>query len=126
MTSVSKYVYIDKLDDIVNKYNNTYHDTIKMKPVDVKSNRYIDFSKEINNKNPISKIGDDVRISKYKNVFAKCYTPNWSEEIFVIKKVENTVLQTYVIMIIMGKKLLGRFTKMNCKKQIKKSLELRK
>ena len=62
MTSVSKYVYIDKLDDIVNKYNNTYHDTIKMKPVDVKSNGYINFSKEINNKNPISKIGDDVRI----------------------------------------------------------------
>ena len=62
MTSVSKCVYIDKLDDMVNKYNNTYHDTIKMKPVDVKSNGYIDFSKEINNKNPISKIGDDVRI----------------------------------------------------------------
>ena len=62
MTSVSKYVYIDKLDDMVNKYNNTYHDTIKMKPVDVKSNGYIDFSKEINNKNRISKIGDDVRI----------------------------------------------------------------
>ena len=62
MTSVSKYVYIDKLDDMVNKYNNTYHDTIKMKPVDVKSNGYINFSKEINNKNPISKIGDDVRI----------------------------------------------------------------
>ena len=61
MTSVSKYVYIDKLDDMVNKYNNTYHDTIKMKPVDAKSNGYIDFSKEINNKNPISKIGD-VRI----------------------------------------------------------------
>ena len=126
MTSVSKYAYIDKLDDIVNKYNNTYHDTIKMKPVDVKSNRYIDFSKEINNKNPISKIGDDVRISKYKNVFAKCYTPNWSEEVFVIKKVENTVPRTYDIMIIMGKKLLECFTKTNCKKQIKKSLELRK
>ena len=62
MTSVSKCVYIDQLDDMVNKYNNTYHDTIKMKPVDVKSNGYIDFSKEINNKNPISKIGDDVRI----------------------------------------------------------------
>ena len=126
MTSVSKCVYIDKLDDMVNKYNNTYHDTIKMKPVDVKSNGYIDFSKEINNKNRISKIGDDVRIWKYKNVFAKCYTPNWSEETFVIKKVENTVPQTYVIMIIMGKKLLERFTKTNCKNQIKKSLELRK
>ena len=65
MTSVSKNVYIDKLDDIVNKYNNTYHSTIKMKPVDVKSNTYIDSSKEINNKDPKFKIGDIVRISKH-------------------------------------------------------------
>ena len=71
MTSISKYVYIDKLDDIVNKYNNTYHSTIKMKPIDVKSNTYIDSSKEINNKEPKFKIGDIVRISKYKYIFAK-------------------------------------------------------
>ena len=90
MTSISKTVYIDKLDDIVNKYNNTYS-TIKMKPVDVKSNTYIDFSKEVNDKNPKSKIVDNVRISKYKNVFTKGYNPNWSEEVFVIKKVKNTV-----------------------------------
>ena len=90
MTSISKTVYIDKLDDIVNKYNNTYS-TIKMKPVDVKSNTYIDFSKEVNDKNPKSKIADNVRISKYKNVFTKGYNPNWSEEVFVIKKVKNTV-----------------------------------
>ena len=86
MTSISKNVYIDKLDDIVNKYNNTYHSTIKMKPVDVKSNTYIDSSKEINDKDPKFKIGDIVRISKYKNIFAKGYVPNWSEEVFVIKK----------------------------------------
>ena len=79
MTSISKNVYIDKLDDIVNKYSNTYHSTIKMKPVDVKSNTYIDSSKEINDKDPKFKIGDIVRISKYKNIFAKGYTPNWSE-----------------------------------------------
>ena len=79
MTSIPKNVYIDKLDDIVNKYNNTYHSTIKMKPVDVKSNTYIDSSKEINNKDPKFKIGDIVRISKYKNIFAKGYTPNWPE-----------------------------------------------
>ena len=90
MTSISKTVYIDKLDDIVNKYNNTYS-TIKMKPADVKSNTYIDFSKEVNDKNPKSKIADNVRISKYKNVFTKGYNPNWSEEVFVIKKVKNTV-----------------------------------
>ena len=91
MTSVSKNVYIDKLDDIVNKYNNTYHSTIKMKPVDIKSNTYIDSSKEINDKNPKFKIGDNVRISKYPNIFPKGYTLNWSEEVFVIKKVKNTV-----------------------------------
>ena len=76
MTSVSKNVYIDKLDYIVNKYNNTYHSTIKMKPVDVKPKTYINSSKEINNKDPKFKIGDIVRISKCKYVFAKCYTPN--------------------------------------------------
>ena len=86
MTSISKNVYIDKLDDIVNKYNNTYHSTIKMKPVDVKSNTYINSSKEINDKDPKYKIGDIVRISKYKNIFARGYTPNWTEEVFVIKK----------------------------------------
>ena len=86
MTSISKNVYIDKLDDIVNKYNNTYNTTIKIKPVDVKSSTYFDSSKEINDKNPKFKIDDNVRISEHKNVFANVYTPNWSEEVFVIKK----------------------------------------
>ena len=86
MTSISKNVYIDKLDDIVNKYNNTYHRTIKMKPVDVKDNTYIDFEKEVNDKDPKFKVGDHVRISKYTNIFAKRYMPNWSEEVFIIKK----------------------------------------
>ena len=80
-----KNVYIDKLDDIVNKYNNPYHSTIKIKPADVKSSTYIDFSKAINEKDPKSKVGDIVSISKYKNIFAKDYVPNWSEEVFVIK-----------------------------------------
>ena len=71
MTSMSKNMYIDKLDDIVNKYNNTYDSTIKMNPVDVKSSTYIDSSKEINIKDPIFNIGDIVRISKYKSIFAK-------------------------------------------------------
>ena len=86
MISITKNLFIDKLDDIVNRYNNTYHSTIKMKPVDVKPNTYIESSKEINNKNPKFKIADAVRISKYKNIFAKDFTPNWSEEVFVIKK----------------------------------------
>ena len=71
MTSVSKSVYIDKLDDIVNEYNNTYHRTIKMKPLDVKGNAYFDFSKEVNDKNSKFKVGDHARISKYKNIFVK-------------------------------------------------------
>ena len=76
MTSVSKNVYIDKLDDIVNKYNNTYHSTIKMKPADVKSNTYIDSSKKTNDNNPKFKIGYNVRISKYKSIFADGHVPN--------------------------------------------------
>ena len=79
MTSISKNVYIDKLDDIVNKYNNAYLRAIKMKPVDVKSNTYINSSKEINNKDPKFKIGHIVRISKYKNIFAKGCTSIWLE-----------------------------------------------
>ena len=62
------------LDDIVNEYNYTYHRTIKTKPVDVKDNTYIDFKKEVNDKDPKFKVGDHVRISKYKNIFAKGYT----------------------------------------------------
>ena len=86
MTSMSKNVYIDKIDDIVNEYNNTYHRAIKMKPIDVKNNAYINIDKEVNDKKPKFKVGDHVRISKYKNTFAKGYAPNWSEEIFLIKK----------------------------------------
>ena len=76
MTSVSQNVYINKLDDIVGEYNNTYHRTIKMKPIDVKDNTYIDFNKEVNDKDPKFMVGDHVRISKYKNIFAKGDIPN--------------------------------------------------
>ena len=65
MTSVSKNVYIDKLVDILGKYNNTYHRKIRMKPVDNKDNTYIDFRKEVNDKDTKFKVGDGVRISKY-------------------------------------------------------------
>ena len=88
MTSVPKNDDVDKLDDIVEKYN-VYYSAIKMKPVDVKANTYIDSSKEINDKDSKFKIGSTVRISKYKSIFAKGYTPNLSEEVFVIKKVKK-------------------------------------
>ena len=126
MTSVSKKVYIDKLDDIVNKYNNTYHNTIKMKPVDVKSNRYIESSKEINNTNSKLKIGDTVGITKYKNVFAKGYTPNYSEEVFAIKSVKNTVPWTYVINDLNGEEIVGTFYKNQLQKTIQKEFRIEK
>ena len=84
-------MYINKLDNILNEYNNKYHRAIKMKPVDITDNTYIDSIKEVNDKDPNFKAGDHVRISKHKNIFAKGYTPNWCEEVFVIKIVENTV-----------------------------------
>ena len=87
MISISKNVYIDKLDDIVNKYNNAYHSTIETKSVDVKSNIYTKSSKEVNEKDSKFKIGDIVRIPKYNNIFAKDYVPNWSEENFFFTKV---------------------------------------
>ena len=87
MTSVSKKVYIDRLDDIVNECNNTYHRTIKMKPTDVKDHTYTNIDKEVNDKKPKFKFGDHTRKSKYQKNFAKGYTPNWSEEIFVIKEI---------------------------------------
>ena len=121
ITSISKNVYINKLDEIVDEINNTYHRTIKMKRFDVKDNTYIDFEKEINDKDAKIKVGDHVRISKYKNIFAKGYTPNWSEEVFVISKIKNTVPWTYVIMILMVKKLLEHVMKKNCKRLIKKN-----
>ena len=91
ITSTSKNVYIDKLDGIVNEYSNTYHRAIKMKPIDVKDNTYIDFGKKVNYNDPKFKVGDHVRISKYKNIFAKGYTLNYPEEDFVVKEIKNTV-----------------------------------
>ena len=121
VTSISKNVYIDKLDDIMDKYNNTYHTTIKIKPIDVKDNTYINTSKEINNKDPKFKIGDNVRISKYKNIFAKGYMPNWSEEVFVIKKVKNTVSWTYVINDLNSEEITGTFYEKELQKTIQES-----
>ena len=109
MTSISKNVYIDKLDDIVDEYNNTYHTTIKIKAIDVKDNTYINISKEINNKDPKFKVGDRVRISKYKKIFTKGCMPNWSEEVFIIKKVKNTIPWTYVINDLNGEEIIGTF-----------------
>ena len=109
MTSVSKNVYIDNLDDIMDENSNTYHITIKMKPVDVKDNTHIDFKKDVNDKDPKFKVGDHVRISKYKNIFAEGYTPNQSKEVFVFKNVKNTVPWTYVINDLSGEDITRTF-----------------
>ena len=126
MTSISKNVYIDKLDDIVDEYNNTYHNTIKMKPIDVKDNAYINTSKKINNKDPKFKVGDRVGISKYKNIFAKGYMPNWNEEVFAIKNVKNTVPWTYVINDLNGEEIIGTFYEKELQKASEEELTIQK
>ena len=125
-TSIWKNVYIDKLDNIINKYNNTHNSTIKAKPVDVKPSTHIESSKEFNKKDPKFKIGDIVRISKYKNIFATGYVPNWSEEVFVIKKVKTLFLGHMLLVILKEKKFLKRFTNKNCKKQNQKEFRSEK
>ena len=115
-------MYIDKLDDIMSEYNNTYHRTVKMKPVDAKDITYIDFKKEVNDENPKFKVGDHVRISKCTNILAKRYTPNWSKEDFVMNKV-NTVPWTYDINDFNGEEIIETFYEKNYKRLIKKYLE---
>ena len=126
MTAISKNVYIDKLDDIVSEYNNTYHRTIKMKTVDVKDNAYIDFEKEVNDKDPKFKVGNHVRISKYKNIFAKRYMPNWFEEVFAITKVKNTVPWTYIINDLNDEEIIGTFYEKDLQKTNQKEFRIEK
>ena len=126
MTSVSKNVYIDKLDDIVGEYNNTYHRTIKMKPVDIKDNTYIDFKKEVKDKDPKFKVGVYVRISKYKNIFAKVYTPDWSEEVFVVSKIKSTVPWTYIIIDLNGEEIIGTFFEKKLQKSNQQEFRIEK
>ena len=126
MTSISKNVYVDKLDDIVIEYNNAHHRTIKMKPIDVKDNTYINIVKEVNDKDPKFKVSHHVRISKYKNIFAKGYTQNWSEEMFVIKEIKNAVLWTYVINDLIGEEVIGTFYEKELQKTNQEELRTEK
>ena len=126
MTTVSKNVYYNVLDDIVKKYNNTRHSTIKMKPIDVKDNTYINTDKKINSKDPKFKVGNHVRISKYKNVFAKGYVPNWSEEVFVVNKIKNTVSWTYETNDLNGEKIIGSFYEKELQKTSQEEFRIEK
>ena len=125
MTAISKNIYSDTLEDIVNKYNNTIHRTIKMKPIDVTSDSYAEYNEIANKKNPKFKVGDNVRISKYKNIFAKGYTPNWSE-VFVINKIKNTVPWTYVINDLNGEEIIGSFYEKELQKTNQKEFRIEK
>ena len=97
MTAISKNVYFDVLDDIVDKYNNTVCRTIKMTPIDFTDDSYAEYNENFNKKDPKFKVCDHVSISKYKNIFAKGFAPNWSEEVFVVSKIKNTVPWAYVL-----------------------------
>ena len=126
MSAVSKNVYFDVLDDFVNKYNNSVYRTIKMKPIDVKSDSYAECNEDSNEKDPNFKVGDCVKISKYKNIFAKGYTKNWSEEVFVISKVKNTVPWTYAICYLNGEEITGTFYEKELPKANKKEFRIKK
>ena len=89
MTAISKNLYFDVLQNIVNKYNNTAHRTIKMNPIDVIDDSYAEYNEDFNKNNAKFKIGDHVRVSKYKSIFTKEYAPNWSEEVFVVSKIKK-------------------------------------
>ena len=126
MTAILKNVYINKLDDTVNEYDKTYHRTIKMKPVDIKDITYIDFEKEVNDKDAKFKVGNYVRISKYKDIFAKGYKPNWSEEVFIISKIKNTVPWTYVINDLIDEEISGSFYEKELQKTNEKEFRIEK
>ena len=139
MIAISKNVYFDVLDDIVfdvlddivDEYNNTYYKTIKMKPGDVKSDSFaeyngIAFNEESNEKDPKLKVGDHVRISKFKTVFAKGYKPNSTEEIFILKKIKNAAPWTYVISDLNGEEIVGSFYEKELQKTNQKEFRIEK
>ena len=119
MTAISKNVYFDVLDNIVNKYNNTVHRTIKMKPIGVTCDSYAQ-NEDSNKKYPKFKVGDHARISKYKNIFAKGYTPN------KISKINNTVPWTYVVSDLNGKLIIGSFYEKELQKTSQEKFRIEK
>ena len=108
-TAIGKNVYWDVLDDVVDKYNDTVNRSIGMKPKDVKTDKKAVYVEESNEKNARFSVGNRVRISKFKNIFAKGYTPNWSKEIFAVSKIKNTVPWTYELKDLNGEQIIGSF-----------------
>ena len=126
MKAVWNNFYIDALDGIVNKYNNTDHRTIKTKPIDVKSNSYAEYNEDFNLKDPKFKIGDRVRISIYKIIFTKGYIQNGSQDIFVVIKLKNPVPWTYVISDLNGEPVTGSFYEKELEKTSQKNVRIEK
>ena len=126
MTAISKNVYFGVLNYIVNEYNNTCHKTIKMKPIDVKDDSFAEYNEESNEKDPKFKVGDHVRISKHKNIFAKGYAPNWSEKMFLVKKIKNTVTWAYVIRDLNREKIVGSSYEKELRKTNQKEFRIEK
>ena len=118
MTATGKKVYYNVLDDVVNKYNNTKHSTIKMRPIDVKDKNKRVYIDEHNEKDSRFKVGDRVRISKFKNIFAKGYTPNWSKEVFIVDKINYAVPYTYNLKDLNDEEIIGSFYDRELQKSI--------
>ena len=114
------------LDNIVNKYNNTVHRSIKVNPVDVTFDPYAEYKEDSNEKDSKCKVGNHVRISKYKNIFAKGYTQNWSEEVFVVSKIKNTVPWTYVVSDLNGEEITGSFYEKELQKTSQEKFRIEK
>ena len=126
MRAISKNVYFDVLDDVVHKYNNTVHRTIKMKPIDITSDSYAEYNEDFNKKDGNFKVGDHFRISKYKNIFAKGFAPNWAEEVFVANKIKNPVPWTYVVSDLNGELMTGSFYEKESQKTSQEKFRMEK
>ena len=131
MTTVGRNAYFNVLDDIIDKYNNTYHSSIKIKPKDVTDNSPVEyngtaFNEEPNEKDTKFKVGDHVKISRYKKIFAMGYAPNLSEEIFIVKKIKHTVPWTYVISDLNGEEIMVSFYEKELQKTNQKEFRIEK
>ena len=126
MATVSRNIYFNMLDNIANKYNNTVHRTTKMKPSDVTSDSYAEYSKDSNEKDPKFKVGDHVRISKYKNIFANGSTQNWSEEVFIISKNKDTVMWNCIFSNLNGEPITGSFYEKELQKTSQEKFRIEK
>ena len=126
MTTISKNVYIHVLNDIVNRYHNTVHRTIKIKPINITNDSYAEYNEDSNKKGPKLKVNDHVRISKCKNIFAKGYLSNWSEEVFIVNEIKNTVPWTYAINDLNGEKVIETFYEKELQKTNQKEFRIEK